>query len=297
MKKITSLFLKLGLIVLALNMLTSHELFAKKNLKVIYGDDNRVTPDCYKKGQFATYAKSVAGMVPIQNLAANDNGTISLVAPKYQDAFLLCPTERFAQEHSGMMCTGFLVAPDVLVTAGHCVQSQTACESAVWVFEYQKDGSPITLDQVVRCKEIIEQVLDPQTLKLDYAVLRLDRKVTNRKPLAFRKDTKVRDNEDLLVIGHPMGLPQKIADGAILRNNSEATYFTANLDTYGGNSGSPVFNANNGLVEGILVEGEMDLVTDEVAMCNKSNVCPADGCLGEKVTRITSVAVLKKLVP
>ncbi|MFN8369650.1 MAG: serine protease [Bacteriovoracaceae bacterium] len=234
-------------------------------------------------------------MVPIQNLAVGENGTLKLLASTYQEAFGVCPTERFAQEHTGMMCSGFLVAPDLLVTAGHCIREQAACDQAIWVFEYQKDGSPITLDQVVRCKEIVEQVLDPVTLKLDYAVIRLDRKVLNRKPLAFRKEGKINEHEDVLVIGHPMGLPQKIADGANLRENVEPTYFTANLDTYGGNSGSPVFNANTGVVEGILVEGEMDLTVDETNLCYKSNVCPADGCLGEKVTRITSVAVLKNL--
>ena len=59
----------------------------------------------------------------------------------------------------------------------------------------------------------------------------------------------------------------------------------ANLDTYGGNSGSPVFNAQNNKVEGILVRGETDFVSN--GQCNVSLVCPSTGCRGEDVTRAT----------
>jgi hypothetical protein len=64
-------------------------------------------------------------------------------------------------------------------------------------------------------------------------------------------------------------------------------YFRANLDTYGGNSGSAVFDANTGVVEGILVRGENDFVTR--GSCRATNYCPANGCRGEDVTHITNV--------
>jgi V8-like Glu-specific endopeptidase len=87
---------------------------------------------------------------------------------------------------------------------------------------------------------------------------------------------------EVLVIGHPTGLPTKLADGAVIRSLKE-TYFIANLDTYGGNSGSAVFDANSGLVEGILVRGEQDYVRSSSG-CLASNVCRNDGCRGEDVT-------------
>jgi hypothetical protein len=62
----------------------------------------------------------------------------------------------------------------------------------------------------------------------------------------------------------------------------------ANLDTYGGNSGSPVFNATNHQVEGILVRGENDFVTN--GSCYVSLVCPTTGCRGEDVTRCSEWA-------
>jgi hypothetical protein len=64
-----------------------------------------------------------------------------------------------------------------------------------------------------------------------------------------------------------MGLPQKYAPAAKIRDNS--------LDTCGGNFGSPVFNATDYKVEGILVRGENDFVSD--GTCYVSLVCPTTG--------------------
>ncbi len=91
-----------------------------------------------------------------------------------------------------------------------------------------------------------------------------------------------------MVIGHPAGLPTKIAGGAQGRDRTNEGFFTANLDTYGGNSGSAVFNSLTGLVEGILVRGEQDYM--QKGDCRVSNLCPVDGCRGEDVTKISNVA-------
>ena len=75
-----------------------------------------------------------------------------------------------------------------------------------------------------------------------------------------------------------------------VRTVDKSGYFVANLDTYGGNSGSAVFNTDTGLVEGILVRGENDFVYSNG--CRVSNVCPAPGCRGEDVTKISELANL-----
>jgi hypothetical protein len=101
----------------------------------------------------------------------------------------------------------------------------------------------------------------------------------------LRTSGKISAAARLFVIGHPCGLPQKYAPGAKVRHNSATPFFVANLDTYGGNSGSPVFNAASYKVEGILVRGENDFVTN--GSCYVSLVCPTTGCRGEDVTRAT----------
>jgi hypothetical protein len=95
------------------------------------------------------------------------------------------------------------------------------------------------------------------------------------------------------VIGHPVGLPAKYAPNATVRDNAPAAFFVANLDTYGGNSGSPVFNSDTHEVEGILVRGERDFQTTPQG-CTISFLCPNTGCRGEDCTRTT---VFANLVP
>jgi V8-like Glu-specific endopeptidase len=82
-------------------------------------------------------------------------------------------------------------------------------------------------------------------------------------------------------------LPTKIDDGAQVRSNAPSGYFVATTDSYGGNSGSSVFNYDTGEVEGVLVRGEDDYVYRNG--CMVSNVCEESGCRGEDVTKISSV--------
>src|SRR5690606_3208625 len=141
------------------------------------------------------------------------------------------------------------------------------------------------------CAKIINRSLNGATQD-DWALLQLDRKVTDRSPLTYRTSGKPNVQDPLVVIGHPTGVPTKIADGANVRS-LKGTYFVANLDTFGGNSGSAVFNAETGVVEGILVRGTTDYVYDREQKCQVSNVCTNSGCRGEDVTYITNIPELQ----
>ncbi len=109
--------------------------------------------------------------------------------------------------------------------------------------------------------------------------------------LKYRTEGSPKKGDNIVVIGHPSGLPTKIAGGANIRSVN-SVYFQANLDTYGGNSGSAVFNADTGLLEGILVRGERDYVYDSAQGCKVSNVISNTGGSGEDVTRITNIKEL-----
>lgn len=117
----------------------------------------------------------------------------------------------------------------------------------------------------------------------------MDRKVSGRTPAALNKGPHVDDAEELCVVGHPVGLPQKYACNAAILSNESEIFFSASLDTYGGNSGSMVFSAKTGMVQGILVRGETDFVYDTENECARSMVCPDHGCRGEDVTRISRI--------
>lgn len=179
----------------------------------------------------------------------------------------VCEGERFVEQPLLPDCTGFLIAPDLLATAGHCVETQFQCRNFKWVFGYTEGTTRIKREDVYGCKEIIAQDLaQVQFVTRDYAIIRLDRPVEDREPLPVRLEGWARVGTDLAVIGHPSGLPMKVADEAKIRS-SRINFFYTDLDTFSGNSGSPVINQETGIVEGILVEGEEDYEFSSARRC------------------------------
>lgn len=262
---------------------------------VIYGEDNRLdvfesSDALLKEAALSTAAliepaslKLVGNSYQIKGRTLKDRGT--------------CAKERFANQLTVASCSGFLVAPNIMVTAGHCAKSNAVCPTAKWVFDYRMSGLTtnaisVPKSSVYSCKKILSRTLDP-ILKQDFAVIELDRSVTDRQPLPFRKTGSISVGDSIAVIGHPVGLPTKISDHANVRS-LQKNFFITNLDTYHGNSGSPVLNTSTGVVEGILVRGDNDFVK-EASGCQVSKICSADGCRGEDVTNITTVDYLKKL--
>lgn len=276
-------------------ILSFSALAANPEADVIYGDDNRM--DVYESPDalLVEASKSTAAMIDSQNLRPTNSG-YQVVGMTLRDRGA-CLKERFSQQLSVAKCSGFLAAPNVIVTAGHCAKANTTCPTGKWVFDYRsagenKNGVMIPKSSVYSCKRILSRALDPVS-KQDYTVIELDRSVTDRSPLSFRKSGSLSVGESVAVIGHPVGLPTKISDHAAVRSVTPV-YFVANLDTYHGNSGSAVINTTTGVVEGILVRGDSDFVKDRTG-CQVSKVCPNDGCRGEDVTNITIIDFLKNI--
>ncbi len=258
---------------------------------VIYGSDNRTEVVDSGDNLMREKARSTAGMILSSNLSLQSDGTYKVLGKTLVDRGW-CSSERFSNQLTSPVCTGWLAAPDVIVTAGHCVSKTSDCKNYKWIFDYSLASNTDTTttlpkSNVYSCKSIIASV-NSSTSKNDYAVIRLDRPVANRLPLEYRKSGKIANTASLVLIGHPKGLPLKIAPGAVVRSNSATNYFVTNTDSYGGNSGSPVFDSATGIVEGILVRGETDSVTTS-AGCSISYVCTETGCAGEDATRTTNL--------
>ncbi|MCF8059642.1 MAG: serine protease [Bacteriovoracaceae bacterium] len=265
--------------------------------KVIYGEDDRVLVENSDNELYKKLALSTAVQIKNTKLSASDDGKSFTVNPeKLKESFMnVCEDERYADVINAGNCSGFLVGEDLLVTAGHCMRSEFDCENAKWAFNYQAsvvaNNTELPSEDVYNCVEVINQELSTAS-KNDFALIRLDRKVAGREPLKFRTEGRAPIGTPLVVIGHPSGLPTIVADGAFIRTEDNDFFFKANLDTFGGNSGSAVFNADTGEIEGILVRGERDYVFDQAAGCNRVYQCENDGCRGEDVTRITNIPEL-----
>lgn len=256
---------------------------------VIYGSDDRLDIYQVENAKLREAADSTVALFSGSDVSvAGDKATLS-VSP-YGPGMSLCPEEPFYEQVNGAFCSGSLIAPDVIMTAGHCVRSQDACEGTKFVFGFgvkAKGVMPKTVasSDVYSCRKLIAQ--EVVGTGADYALIKLDRPVAGHKPLKFNRTGDPANGTPLVVIGHPAGLPTKVAGGAKVRDASPSGYFVANLDTYGGNSGSAVFNAKTLVVEGILVRGENDYVWR--GSCRVSNECADDACRGEDVTKMSSV--------
>jgi V8-like Glu-specific endopeptidase len=262
---------------------------AKIQDKVIYGDDNRVEFFQVRRSDVREVADSTAAVIRSSNLTAQSNGTTSVRAETFQKFIGLCSTERFATEPSGAFCSAFLVGNDMVATAGHCIEV-SLCPQTSFVFSYrmsEQGQAPdeVNSSEVYSCQQVLAR---EQTGAQDYALVKLDRPVLDHRVLTLAKSsTSVGDI--LFTVGHPSGIPTKVTDNGIVRS-VKPEFFTANLDTYGGSSGSAVFNQDTLEVVGILVRGESDFVYDRVNKCSVSNRCQAEGCRGEDVTQISYIS-------
>lgn len=254
---------------------------------VIYGTDNRQEVRGLT-GFDARNAASTVALVDASAVRSNGDGTSRLAAPTLAAAYGVCPSERFRNQPIAAFCSGFLVKNNIVVTAGHCINNYPyTLANTRFVFGYRLLASGQVQNRIPNSAIYRGvQVLADREAAADFAVVRLDRNVSPQVPLPIQRSGAVAVNTPLYVIGYPSGLPAKVATGAhVIASNAD--FFRANLDTYGGNSGSPVFNATNDKVVGVLVRGAADYV--QRGSCYVSSILP-NSTGQEESTRTTRIA-------
>lgn len=259
----------------------------------IYGTDGR--RDVYEANLTPAerrLADSVAVRVATSGTRELPDGVIDLEPTTLKNLYKVCDGERFAAQPVVGACSGFLIAPDLLATAGHCVKSEETCKQYLWVFGYMldakdKDISRARTEDVYRCAKVERlSMRQPGIDYLDVALVRLDRPVVGRDPVPLDgSPSKIGDKVKMM--GYPLGLPLKITgdEKTIIRvtetDPAGHSFWLTNLDGYTGNSGSPVFRAEDLSLVGIFVMGDKDFSTDEG--CRRSIQRGDDEGMGERV--------------
>ena len=262
----------------------------------IFGVDNRHNVTEALPPVQQQYAHATAIAVLSSNVETNAQGRLDLLTDKLEQ---FCKDEPFSQDPSlSYSCTGFLIAPDLLVTAGHCAyavnsanqtiehETKLACETFSWLFDFQDHtGSKaatknIDPSKLFKCKEIIYARQTEHAPFVDYALIRLDRPANGRTPFKIAADAP-RATDSLAMTGFPFGQPMKYTDGGrVTKDDKTRDSFLTSLDAFEGNSGSPVFN-QSGDVVGILVGGTpmANTYTSKSTpgpTCERTNKCTED---------------------
>lgn len=288
----------------------------------IFGVDDRIPISPASPAY--TLARSTAVAVLSGNHSPAEPGKIQLDTGSTGD--LVCKDERFSREpYLSWACSGFLVAPDLIATAGHCMvntgesrnETETYCEAFSWLFDYHQDldgkveVKNIPADKLYGCKQIIYAIKEEKPPYRDFALVQLNRPVTDREPLKIAAGG-LSANEKLSMIGYPLGTPAKLSWNArVLLDDPARESFITNLDAFEGNSGSAVFNSANEVV-GILIGGTPSLsFVPTKNSCDLYNRCREDGTgcslpdkdtsvfpgfqrVGSEVQRIAPIAELMK---
>ena len=226
----------------------------------IWYEDHRM--DCFgiTDEQVKKNVNGVAAIVFEKDLIDEKNVFSTLKVKNYGESFNLYEGEAFSEQPVavGRVCTGFLVKKDVIATAAHCVLGY-AVRDLCFVFGF-KMVDPYTAvtqvpnENIYKGNKIIGCAYLPNVNRSDWALVKLDREVEGQEGVTLSKD-EIACEQPVYVMGHPAGLPLKYAPGAQVRGFKE-NFFSADLDTYMGSSGSPVFNDKTHEVIGIVVHGD-----------------------------------------
>jgi len=190
--------------------------------------------------------------------------------------------EDFYNQKLLSFCSGSLVSKNLVLTAGHCVSDIKEkgipyFEDIFIVFGWKQVAEEnynlsFLPENVYQIKRVVVRKKDRDGKKdgEDYAILELDKSVKDRSPLILDRDgVGIVEGNKVFTIGYPLGMSVKITspDDAKIYIIGENT-FSTDIDAFGGNSGSPVFDSYTKRVIGILVAGDVR----QIEYINKNDV-------------------------
>jgi len=266
--------------------------------KAIYGDDDRI--DIYNTNYSGKKAaSSIVALVKTHKLQEKSSG-YKLSTRNYGSAMGLCSSVRFYQQPVAAFCSGVVIGSKYVLTAGHCNKTSN-CSDISFLLDFDMTSSSsarthFKQDQVYNCRRVAAKGDYPS----DWQILELDRNIAAPAVKVSEKGRAGQsDNKNFTIIGHPTGLPKKIAaNGQYILQERDDVY-RASLDSYHGNSGSPVFNTNSlkrgtPELEGVLVNGNTDFVRQNG--CLIENHCKANSTSRECTMKGEGVTDIRYII-
>lgn len=206
-------------------------------------------------------------------IASRRAGRVRLHHDAYGTANSLCADELFREqpvvvERQGAVpgdfgYTGYLVGPDTVLTCWHGWEYFSGrAQVAIFGYALHPEGGDGTERPTSQVLSVAAYPADKPPAATergscsgDWVTLRLEHPVTHLGDLAPPRVGAPRPGRPVYTLGHPLGLPLKLATGGVVLSAGEGAFRTS-LDTFAGNSGSPVFDADSHALVGLVVEGQ-----------------------------------------
>jgi hypothetical protein len=258
---------------------------------IIYGRDDRREILEGADSARTRLARSSVALVPAAEFDRLLNGGES---PLAGERLGWCPGERFYDQLSLAACSGILLAPDLVLTAGHCIPEGIGCSGLVYVADYHYDmdgGAPaIGMLDSARCESIVVERVDSVLVPegFDYAVVQLSGPLAGRDLPQFREQAP-RLGESVFAVGASAGLPAKITFGSVVNVASLSLgYFDFTGDVFAGGSGSGVYDEGGALL-GHHVRGGRDYEVTEQGCLEARVVSEGDAGTSEQGNPIAPI--------
>lgn len=246
-------------------------------------------------GAIRERARRTCYLIGAAAVATRRDGQVKLHSAGYGEYHNLCRDERFwsqpcvierdGEALGGYGYTGLLIAPDLVLTCWHGWEA-FSYRPHLALFDYALHADSrgpewLSAEAVVEVAPYPERrpggaAMTPAAdddASRDWVVLRLARPVRHLGTLAPLPLGTAASGDAVYTLGYPCGLPLKLADGAEVLTAGPRG-FRANLDTFTGNSGSPVFDARTHALVGMVVEaqkGEGDFEPSPARGCYVTN--------------------------
>ncbi len=259
--------------------------------KTVYGND-----DTTKLSQIQSIHFPVFGLITKTDTTSMSNDSIIIKSKTIKDRYHMCGDDSVETMPSLFSCSGFLIADNLLVTASHCVTGMNMqCKDLFWYnYFYDQTLTTIKKTELIRCQKILYS--DPEN---DLVIMKVQN--NNHQNVVeigqcaieqYNVKTKIH------AIGYPAGGPATKSNGSIIEvTDQPINFFRTDIDSFTGNSGSPVFDSETGRLVGMLVGGESDLIYDTKRGCYVQKKCiDVNSCSGELVLKQTYIfAALNEL--